>query len=104
MLTALVVATLLMTLIEKRTAYADYHFPLNQGFSVSVSRQGDSCMGSRCFSLLMVLIAAFRGFSLGTHGAFQRGCLEIRRGVMRGLHYGRVFEEFPFLAATCSRL
>ena len=31
MLFALIVATLLMTLIEKRT-YADYHLPLNQAF------------------------------------------------------------------------
>lgn len=93
MLTALVVATLLMTLIEKRT-YADYHFPLNQAFGKRFW-QGIP-YGFAMLSLLMVLIAAFRGFSLGNMAL--SGADALKFGAAYGVVFIMVglFEEFSF--------
>src|SRR5580693_4376727 len=91
MLFALIVATLLMTLIEKRT-YADYHFPLNQAFGKRFW-QGVP-YGFAMLSLLMALIAAFRGFSLGTLAL--SGADAFKYGLLFGITFFMVglFEEF----------
>ena len=59
----LLLAVLLMSLIEKRT-FSDYYLPLNQAFGKRFW-QGVP-YGFAMLSLLLALIAAFRGFSLGT--------------------------------------
>ncbi|MFZ1971369.1 MAG: type II CAAX endopeptidase family protein [Candidatus Acidiferrales bacterium] len=93
MLTALIVATLLMTLIEKRT-YADYFFPLDQAFAKRFW-QGVP-YGFAMLSLLMVLIAAFRGFSLGSIAL--SGADALKFGAAYGVVFIMVglFEEFSF--------
>ena len=62
LLFGLLVSTAVMTLIEKRT-YADYYLPPNQ-FLGKRFWQGVP-YGFAMLSLLLILIAAFHGFSLG---------------------------------------
>jgi hypothetical protein len=93
MLTALIVATLLMTVIEKRT-YADYYLPPNQAFGKRFW-QGIP-YGFAMLSLLLVLIAAFRGFSLGDLALAGTDVLKF--GGLYGIAFIMVgmFEEFSF--------
>jgi len=93
MLFALVVATALMTVIEKRT-YADYYLPLNQ-FLAKRFWQGVP-YGFAMLSLLLVLIAAFHGFSLGNLAL--SGADALKFGGLYGIAFLMVglFEEFSF--------
>jgi uncharacterized protein len=93
MLFALIVATLLMTLIEKRT-YADYHLPLNQAFGKRFW-QGIP-YGFAMLSLLMALIAVFHGFSLD--GLALSDADAVKFGLSYGIAFIMVglFEEFSF--------
>src|SRR5271155_941112 len=93
MLFALVVATLLMALIEKRT-YADYYLPLNQAFRKRFW-QGVP-YGFAMLSLLLALIAAFHGFSLGN--VALSGANALKYGALYGIAFVMValFEEFSF--------
>jgi membrane protease YdiL (CAAX protease family) len=93
MLFALIVATLLMTLIEKRT-YADYHFPLNQAFGKRFW-QGVP-YGFAMLSLLMALIAAFRGFSLGNLALSGPDALKFGAAYGAAFIMVGIFEEFSF--------
>jgi uncharacterized protein len=90
---ALLVATGVMALIEKRT-YANYYLPLNQ-FLGKRFWQGVP-YGFAMLSLLLVLIAAFHGFSLGNVAlpgadALKYGGLYAIAFLMVGL-----FEELSF--------
>jgi membrane protease YdiL (CAAX protease family) len=93
MLFALVVATLLMALIEKRT-YADYYLPLSQAFGKRFW-QGVP-YGFAMLSLLLVLIAAFHGFSLDN--VALSGADALKYGALYGIVFIMVglFEEFSF--------
>jgi uncharacterized protein len=93
MLFALVVATLLMTVIEKRT-YADYYLPLNQAFGKRFW-QGVP-YGFAMLSLLLVLITAFHGFTLGDIALSSGAALKY--GAIYGFAFVLVglFEEFSF--------
>jgi membrane protease YdiL (CAAX protease family) len=93
MLFALLVATAVMALIEKRT-YADYYLPLSQ-FLGKRFWQGVP-YGFAMLSLLLVLIAAFRGFSLGT--VALSGADALKFGALYGIAFLMVglFEEFCF--------
>jgi membrane protease YdiL (CAAX protease family) len=93
LLFGLVVATAVMALIEKRT-YADYYLPLNQ-FLGKRFWQGVP-YGFAMLSLLLVLIAAFRGFSLG--GMALPGADALKFGALYGIAFLMVgiFEEFSF--------
>jgi uncharacterized protein len=93
MLFALLVATAVMTLIEKRT-YADYYLPLNQ-FLGKRFWQGVP-YGFAMLSLALGVIAALHGFSLGNLAlsgadALKYGGLYAIAFLMVGL-----FEEFSF--------
>jgi CAAX protease family protein len=90
---ALLVATLVMALIEKRN-YADYYLPLNQ-FLGKRFWQGVP-YGFAMLSLLLVLIAAFHGFSLG--GLVLSGADALKYGALYGIAFLMVglFEEFSF--------
>jgi len=90
---ALVVATLLMTLIEKRT-YADYYLPLNQAFGKRFW-QGVP-YGFAMLSLALGLIAALHGFSLGSLAL--SGADALKYGALYGIAFLMVglFEEFSF--------
>jgi len=93
LLFGLVVATAVMALIEKRT-YADYYLPLNQ-FLGKRFWQGVP-YGFAMLSLLLVLIAAFRGFSLG--GMALSGADALKFGALYGISFLMVglFEEGCF--------
>lgn len=90
---ALIAAAALMSLIEKRT-FADYYFPPNEAFGKRFW-QGVP-YGFAMLSLLMVLIAAFRGFSLG--GLALSGADALKFGAAYGVGFILVglFEEFSF--------
>ena len=93
LLFGLVVATAVMALIEKRT-YADYYLPMNQ-FLGKRFWQGVP-YGFAMLSLLLVLIAAFRGFSLG--GMALSGADALKFGALYGIAFLMVglVEEFCF--------
>ncbi len=82
LLFGLVVATAVMALIEKRT-YADYYLPMNQ-FLGKRFWQGVP-YGFAMLSLLLVLIAAFRGFSLG--GMALSGADALKFGALYGIAF-----------------
>jgi uncharacterized protein len=90
---SLMVAVLLMALIEKRT-FADYYLPPYQAFGKRFW-QGLP-YGFAMLSLLMVLIAAFRGFSLG--GLALSGTDALKFAAAYGVVFILVglFEEFSF--------
>jgi uncharacterized protein len=89
----LVVAVFLMSLIEKKV-FADYYLPPNQAFGKRFW-QGVP-YGFAMLSLLLVLIAAFRGFSLG--GWALSGADALKYGALYGVGFILVgiFEEFSF--------
>jgi hypothetical protein len=93
MLFALVVATALMALIEKRT-YADYYLPMNQILGKRFW-QGVP-YGFAMLSLLLALIAALHGFSLGS--VALSGADALKFGGLYGIAFLMVglFEEFSF--------
>jgi len=93
MLFALLVATSVMALIEKRT-YADYYLPLNQAFGKRFW-QGVP-YGFAMLSLALALIAAFHGFSLGN--VALSGADALKYGALYGISFLMVglFEEFSF--------
>jgi membrane protease YdiL (CAAX protease family) len=93
LLFGLVVATLVMALIEKRT-YADYYLPLKQAFGKRFW-QGVP-YGFAMLSLLLVLIAAFHGFSFGN--VALSGAEALKYGALYGIAFVMVglFEEFSF--------
>jgi len=93
LLFGLVVATSVMALIEKRT-YTDYYLPMNQ-FLGKKFWQGVP-YGFAMLSLLLVLIAAFRGFSLGN--VALSGADALKFGALYGIAFLMVgiFEEFCF--------
>ena len=93
LLFALVVSTLVMAAIEKRT-YADYYLPLNQ-FLGKRFWQGVP-YGFAMLSLLLVLISALHGFSLGD--VALSGAEALRYGALYGIVFLMVglFEEFSF--------
>lgn len=89
----LLVAAALMTLIEKKS-FADYYLPLNQAFGKRFW-QGIP-YGFAMLSLLLVLIAAFRGFSL--QGWALAGTEALKYGALYAVGFILVgiFEEFSF--------
>lgn len=93
LLLALLISTAVMTVIEKRT-YADYYLPLKQ-FLGKRFWQGVP-YGFALLSLLLVLIAAFHGFSLG--GMALSGADALKFGALYGISFLMVgiFEEFCF--------
>jgi membrane protease YdiL (CAAX protease family) len=93
MLFALLVATSVMARIEKRTS-ADYYLPLNQSLGKRFW-QGVP-YGFAMLSLLLVLITAFHGFSLG--GVALSGADALKYGALYGIAFLMVglFEEFSF--------
>lgn len=93
LLLALLISTAVMTVIEKRT-YADYYLPLKQ-FLGKRFWQGVP-YGFALLSLLLVLIAAFHGFSLG--GMALSGTDALKFGALYGISFLMVgiFEEFCF--------
>lgn len=93
LLFGLLVSTAVMTLIEKRT-YADYYLPPNQ-FLGKRFWQG-APYGFAMLSLLLVLIAAFHGFSLGN--VALTGADALKYGALYGIAFLMVglFEEFMF--------
>jgi membrane protease YdiL (CAAX protease family) len=90
---ALLISAALMSWIEKRSL-ADYYLPLNQAFGKRFW-QGVP-YGFAMLSLLVALIAAFRGFSLGTLAL--SGSEALKYGLFFGLAFLMVgfFEEFSF--------
>lgn len=90
---ALLVATLLMSLIEKRT-YSDYYLPPNQALGKRFW-QGVP-YGFAMLSLLLALITAFHGFSLG--GLALNSADALKYGALYGIAFLMVgfFEEFSF--------
>jgi membrane protease YdiL (CAAX protease family) len=93
MLFALLVATAIMALIEKRT-YADYYLPMNQ-FLRKRFWQGVP-YGFAMLSLALGLIAALHGFSLGS--VALSGAEALKYGGLYGIAFLMVglFEEFCF--------
>jgi uncharacterized protein len=93
LLFSLLVVTAVMTLIEKRT-YADYYLPPNQ-FLGKRFWQGVP-YGFAMLSLLLVLITAFHGFSLGS--VALSGGDALKYGGLYGIAFLMVglFEEFSF--------
>jgi uncharacterized protein len=93
LLFALLVATAVMALIEKRT-YADYYLPLNQ-FLGKRFWQG-APYGFAMLSLALGLIAALHGFSLGS--VELSGADALKFGGLYGIAFLMVglFEEFSF--------
>ena len=93
LLSSLVIATAVMALIEKRT-YADYFLPPKQAFGKRFW-QGVP-YGFAMLSLLLVLIAAFHGFSLGNMAL--SGADALKYGALYGIAFLMVglFEEFSF--------
>lgn len=90
---ALLLAALIMTAIEKRN-FTDYYLPLNQAFGKRFW-QGIP-YGFAMLSLLLALIAAFHGFSLGTMAL--SGADAMKYGLLFGIGFFLVglFEEFLF--------
>jgi len=90
---ALLAAAGVMALIEKRT-FANYYLPLSQ-FLGKRFWQGVP-YGFAMLSLLLVLIAAFRGFSLGNLAL--SGADALKYGALYGIAFLMVglFEEFSF--------
>jgi uncharacterized protein len=90
---ALVVATGVMALIEKRT-YTDYYLPMNQAFGKRFW-QGVP-YGFAMLSLALALIAALHGFSLGS--VALSGPDALKYGGLYGIAFLMVglFEEFSF--------
>ena len=93
LLSSLVIATAVMALIEKRT-YADYFLPLKKAFGKRFW-QGVP-YGFAMLSLLLVLIAALHGFSLGNMAL--SGADALKYGALYGIAFLMVglFEEFSF--------
>ncbi|MFY9801694.1 MAG: CPBP family intramembrane glutamic endopeptidase [Candidatus Acidiferrales bacterium] len=89
----LLVAAFVMSRIEKRT-FADYYLPPNRAFGKRFW-QGIP-YGFAMLSLLLVLIAAFRGFSL--EGWALAGTEALKYGALYGVGFILVgiFEEFSF--------
>jgi membrane protease YdiL (CAAX protease family) len=89
----LLLAALLMSLIEKRS-FSDYYFPPNQAFGKRFW-QGVP-YGFAMLSALLVLIAAFQGFSLGNMAL--SGADAVKYGLLYGFGFFLVglFEEFSF--------
>lgn len=90
---SLMVAALLMTLIEKRS-FADYYLPPHQAFGKRFW-QGIP-YGFAMLSLLLVLIAAFRGFSLGNLALSGADALKFGAGYGVAFILVGIFEEFSF--------
>lgn len=90
---SLMMAVLVMSHIEKRSV-ADYYLPPDQAFGKRFW-QGIP-YGLAMLSLLMALIAAFHGFSLG--GLALSGSDALKYGAMYGIVFILVglFEEFSF--------
>jgi uncharacterized protein len=90
---SLILAALLMSVIEKRT-FADYYLPPDEAFGKRFWQGAP--YGFAMLSLLMVLIAAFRGFSLG--GLALSGADALKFGAAYGVAFILVglFEEFSF--------
>ena len=90
---ALLLAALIMTAIEKRN-FSDYYLPLNQAFGKRFW-QGIP-YGFAMLSLLLALITAFHGFSLGTMAL--SGADAVKYGLLFGIGFFLVglFEEFSF--------
>jgi uncharacterized protein len=93
LLFSLLVVTAVMTLIEKRS-YADYYLPPNQ-FLGKRFWQGVP-YGFAMLSLLLLLITAFHGFSLGSMAL--SGADALKYGGLYGIAFLMVglFEEFSF--------
>jgi uncharacterized protein len=89
----LVLSALVMTKIEKKT-FADYALPLSHAFGKRFW-QGVP-LGLVMLSLLMALIAALRGFSIG--GVALSGAEAVKYGALYGVGFILVgfFEEFSF--------
>jgi uncharacterized protein len=89
----LIVCALIMTKIEKK-GFSDYSLPLGQAFGRRFW-QGVP-LGLVMLSLLMALIAALHGFSVG--GAALSGAEAVKYGVLYGIGFILVgfFEEFSF--------
>ena len=90
---AMFAAAWLMTLIEKRS-FADYYLPPNQAFGKRFW-QGIP-YGFAMLSLLLVLIAAFRGFSLGNMALSGADALKFGAAYGVGFILVGIFEEFSF--------
>jgi uncharacterized protein len=90
---ALLLGALIMTAIEKRN-FTDYYLPLNQAFGKRFW-QGIP-YGFAMLSLLLILIAAFHGFSLGNIAL--SGADAVKYGLLFGIGFFLVglFEEFSF--------
>src|SRR5271155_5522839 len=90
---ALLLAALIMTAIEKRN-FTDYYLPLNQAFGKRFW-QGIP-YGFAMLSLLLALIAALHGFSLGTMAL--SGVDAVKYGLLFAIGFFLVglFEEFSF--------
>jgi uncharacterized protein len=89
----LLLAVLLMSLIEKRS-FADYYLPLDQAFGKRFW-QGIP-YGFAMLSLLLVLIAAFHGFSLGNMALSSADALKYGLLYAIGFLMVGLFEEFSF--------
>ncbi len=89
----LIVAALIMSMIEKKT-FADYALPLTEAFGKRFW-QGVP-IGLVMLSLLMALIAALHGFSIG--GLALGGMEAVKYGALYGIAFILVgfFEEFSF--------
>jgi membrane protease YdiL (CAAX protease family) len=90
---SLLLAALVMTAIEKKT-FADYYFPPSQAFAKRFW-QGIP-YGFAMLSLLLGLIAAFHGFSLGGLALSGGGALKYGILFFIGFILVGVFEEFSF--------
>ena len=86
-------AASIMTFIEKRT-FADYGIPLDQAFG-KLFWQGLP-MGFAMLSLLLLLIAAFHGFSLGAIALSGTEALKYGSLYFLGFILVGIFEEFAF--------
>jgi hypothetical protein len=90
---SLLLAALLMTLIEKRK-FTDYYLPPNQAFGKRFW-QGIP-YGFAMLSLLLALIAAFHGFSLGSMALSGQDALKYGLLFAIGFVLVGLFEEFSF--------
>jgi membrane protease YdiL (CAAX protease family) len=90
---SLIAAAWLMTLIEKRS-FADYYLPPSQAFGKRFW-QGIP-YGFAMLSLLLVLIAAFRGFSLGNMALSGADALKFGAAYGAAFILVGIFEEFSF--------
>jgi membrane protease YdiL (CAAX protease family) len=90
---SLIAAAWLMTLIEKRS-FADYYLPPSQAFGKRFW-QGIP-YGFAMLSLLLVLIAAFRGFSLGNMALSGADAMKFGAAYGAAFILVGIFEEFSF--------